>query len=822
MSRFLPLFLTAAMLFPALAAAQDSASSHSEVKPSNDNSIRIPAPAPGFSDENAGFIPPGTDPENKLIIPFFKHLAADQQQFWRGATDRSSPDSKALIPAAAFTGLLVASDRWITQQVPDSSHPVQRSQNISDYAMFSLVGAATGTFLWGQVTHDDHLSEAGLLSGEAAFNSTAITYLLKGITQRPRPMDANGSATFFQGGSSFPSEHAALAWSVASVFAHEYPGPLTKVLAYGLASSVTVARVTGKQHFASDALVGSALGWYFGRQVYRAHHDTTLGGAPWGSFVPDDLLSHAPKAIASPYVPLDSWVYPVYDRLIALGRVKTAFAGMRPWTRIECARLLEQRQEQFPQTDEAPDEAARLYRTLENEFAIETQQMEGSERVQVVVDSIYTRVTGISGTPLNDSFHFGQTLVNDYGRPYGEGVSSATGIEGHVVLGPVAFSLRGEYQQAPSSPLYASSTVQAISQVDGAPLTPNPTASTARARILESTAALRLGNVQLSFGKQSASLGPTRSGSLLLSNNAEPFTMLRVDSVSPYEIPLVSRLLGPIRSEFFIGQLNGQRWVFDGTRFMGPTLDPQPYIHGEKISFQPTSNLEIGMGVTAMFSGPGLPFTWSNFLRTYYSHKTNLADNPGKRFSAFDFTYRVPGLRKWLTVYADSLVVDEVSPLGSTRPSINPGLYFPQVPKIPRLELRVEGLKTTHSGVFSGSPGFVYTDRRYRSGYTNDGNLLGSWIGRAGIGGQTWATYHFSPRNSLELSFRHVEVDHAFLQGGRANDFSVTSHYMIRPDICLSTFVQFEAWKFPLLSPVGQTNVSASFQLEYSPKWRLR
>ena len=46
------------------------------------------------------------------------------------------------------------------------------------------------------------MSETGLLSGEAAINSTGISYLLKAITQRPRPLEDNGNGTFFQGGHS--------------------------------------------------------------------------------------------------------------------------------------------------------------------------------------------------------------------------------------------------------------------------------------------------------------------------------------------------------------------------------------------------------------------------------------------------------------------------------------------------------------------------------------------------------------------------------------------------------------------------------------------
>ena len=70
-----------------------------------------------------------------------------------------------------------------------------------------------------------------------------------------------------------------------------------------------------------------------------------------------------------------------------------------------------------------------------------------------------------------------------------------------------------------------------------------------------------------------------------------------------------------------------------------------------------------------------------------------LVNNPGKRVSAADFSYRIPGLRNWLTLYMDSMVWDEISPIGSTRAAVNPGIYLPQLPKIQKLELRAEGIQ---------------------------------------------------------------------------------------------------------------------------------
>jgi len=46
--------------------------------------------------------------------------------------------------------------------------------------------------------------------------------------------------------------------------------PLTSLFVYGLASAVSASRITGKQHFPSDVLVGSAIGWLEGMYVYAS------------------------------------------------------------------------------------------------------------------------------------------------------------------------------------------------------------------------------------------------------------------------------------------------------------------------------------------------------------------------------------------------------------------------------------------------------------------------------------------------------------------------------------------------------------------------
>lgn len=774
--------------------------------------------------ESQEWLSPGTDPENRLVSPFVKHLVQDQRQFWTSPARLHTNDLKWILPAAGVAAAFVASDSWWSKQVPLSHEAT--SKKVSDYGLYSLVGLGGASFLLGHIRHDDQLSEAGLLSGEAALNAAAVAFAFKEVAQRERPYQGNGHGNFFAGGSSFPSMHSTIAWSVAGVWAHEYPGWASQLAAYGLASAITMTRVTAKQHFPSDVIIGSALGWYFARQVYRAHHDPELGGSGWGTVFDKDTgeKTRSPNNMASPYVPLDSWIYPGLERLIALGYLQSNILGIRPWTRLACARLLQDAEEKFADDGVEEGAAGNLYAALTSEFKPEIARLNGDANVGAHVDSLYTRMTGISGTPVRDGYHFGQTIVNDYGRPYWSGFNNVTGITADAEAGPVSIYLRGEYQHAAAMPSESPQTLAATAAADFTPPLANGNGEVNRFALLDSMASFTINNLQISAGVQSAWLGPGEFAPFLMSNNAAPFPMVKIDDVVPHEIPAISRVLGPVRAEFFIGQLSGQRWeycivpscqTYPGyPDVVGPSISPQPFIHGEKISFQPTPNFEFGMGITAMFGGPGLPVTFRNFFRTYYVHSSTAANNPGKRISQADLTYRIPGLRNWLTFYMDSLVVDEVSPIGSTRANVNPGIYMPRIPKIPKLELRAEGINESRNKEFPA--GFVYADyRRFLSGYTNNNYLLGSWIGRAGRGGEGWLKYSLTPRNTIQVGYRLQIVSPKFIQGGRLADYSASSNFMLSREVAFSGLLQYEQWSFPALSAQAQSNVTASFQMTY-------
>jgi hypothetical protein len=553
-------------------------------------------------------------------------------------------------------------------------------------------------------------------------------------------------------------------------------------------------------------------------------------GSTVSTALPDDnVKARNPANMASTYVPLDSWVYDAISRLAALGYVQTDFAGQRPWTRMECARLVSEAGERAAENSQGEAEA--LYHSLANEFALELRREDGAPNNGFQVESIYSQALGIAGMPVTDGYHFAQTITNNFGRPYGEGTNSYSGAALRAQTGWLAFYLRGEYQTSGATLQPSSKAQAAIAQADfTATAADGPLSGVSRFELLDAYLSVIFKNNQLSFGKQSLWWGPGYGEAMLVSNNAPPITMLRYDRVSPFKLPGFLGFIGPIRLQFFIGQLSGQQFVNiplgngqEDTHVVGTpgvSLQPQPYIHGEKISIKPTPNLELSASRTTIFGGPGFPVTLGSFFNSFFStagaNNGGISNDPGDRRVAFDMQYRIPGLRDWLTFYCDTFTDDEFFPLAyPTHSAWSPGIYLPKLPYLHKLDFRAEGAITPER-LF---PGFFYFNAHYLSGYTNDRQLIGSWVGRQGSGYQLWSTYWLSGRSTVQVGYRTQWVDHSFLQGGWLRDINANTNLALNANFSVQAGVQYERWQFPLLSPAPVSNITTSVQLSYTPRW---
>jgi len=141
-----------------------------------------------------------------------------------------------------------------------------------------IIAAVPATFYVASLIRKNSYDQgSALLAGEAVVDDTVLMVVIKSITQRLRPTDVaakgNFSDTFFQSskspfgkGTSFPSGHALMSFSVATVFARRYrQHRWVPYVAYGLAGVLSFSRVTTGAHFPSDVFIGAALGYAIAR-----------------------------------------------------------------------------------------------------------------------------------------------------------------------------------------------------------------------------------------------------------------------------------------------------------------------------------------------------------------------------------------------------------------------------------------------------------------------------------------------------------------------------------------------------------------------------
>lgn len=531
------------------------------------------------------------------------------------------------------------------------------------------------------------------------------------------------------------------------------------------------------------------------------------------------------------YVPLDSWVYGAIDRLHALGFLDTAYLDMKPYTRLSISHMLQASEDSVAAS--GSDEAKGLQDALEATFPQNWPEDDLPSRPAIHAESVYSRADGIAGTPLRDSFHLGQSIVNDYGRPYEQGFNAMNGFSAAGSKGRFSVYARGEYQHAPGAAGYNQVLATQLATLDQVPYATNPNQATIPLgpigqtdvfRLIEAYATYSLGGNQVSFGKLDHWLSPALGGSFAFGNNSESPYVFQIDRVEPLSIPLLSRLIGPVRYLFFVGSLQGH-------------TDPNdPWMHVEKISFKPTPDLEFGFERTVIWGGRGhVPITFGTFYKSFTSlqnvsaaEKFSNAD-PGARFGAFDFSYRLPFLRRRVTLYTDSFAHDDTNPVSAPRrAAIRPGIYLARLPGAPRFDFRVEAASTDPPTSRSTKGMFLYQEGVQLQGYTIKGLLMGDPIGREDKGGQAWLTYHLSPREQVEFTYKQVKAAKDFIEYGTTqNSYQVSVVKRLRPEVELRAHVQREAWRAPIFDvsegqrPRNHVDTSIAVQVTWFPRLRL-
>lgn len=202
-----------------------------------------------------------------------KRVLRDQEDIWLFPLQLAH--GHYLLPTLAVVGTsagLIAADPYVMPYFRKHAGNLADVNNAFDG---NITAAATAIaplslLLIGYARHDTYAVKTSLLAGEAYLNGAIVDLALKEITQRTRPSGVGpGTAfndTFFRGGSSFPSGHATGAFAVATVIAQRYKSRRwVPFAAYGVATAISLSRISTKNHFPSDVFVGATLGFAIAR-----------------------------------------------------------------------------------------------------------------------------------------------------------------------------------------------------------------------------------------------------------------------------------------------------------------------------------------------------------------------------------------------------------------------------------------------------------------------------------------------------------------------------------------------------------------------------
>lgn len=254
------------------------------VDDSNQNQTRTsqtttPQTAPETQDRRDEIYYPGdTEHVKPLARKLFFNILLDQREIWTSPFRMHSKDAKWWIAFGAVTAALIATDHKTINTFRNSQGQITWGNNLSKIgASYTLLPLVAGFYTYGVLRDDPKPREVGVLGAEALIDSLIVVQILKPIAGRVRP-DASGERSrFFDGGDSFPSGHAITTFAIASIIGHEYGHTkVVPIVAYGLATAVSLSRFAAQRHFASDIFVGAAMGWFIGRYVYRTHMDHAI------------------------------------------------------------------------------------------------------------------------------------------------------------------------------------------------------------------------------------------------------------------------------------------------------------------------------------------------------------------------------------------------------------------------------------------------------------------------------------------------------------------------------------------------------------------
>ncbi len=390
-------------------------------------------------------------------------------------------------------------------------------------------------------------------------------------------------------------------------------------------------------------------------------------------------------ALVSTNVPLDHWSYNAVEKLANYGFIDSSMLTIKPLSRIEMARHIGRAMYTLEHTKGSPEILESILERLKKEFREEL----------IFIGILDAPYSDSSLKPIEDPYvgylyaQDGPDLENRRGDVFRQGSNYRAGFASRArLLDTAAFYLHPEYVDS--------------TQNDG------------NVDLIEAYGKVMVGSLEIEAGKDSLWWGPGHHGSIIMSNNAQPFTLLKVTNPQPLQLPWIFRYVGPFKGQWFLAQLEEDRDI------------PEAKLTGLRLNIKPLPTFELGVSRVIMFGGQGAPGV--DLFDYVMMFLTRSEQGENNQLAGVDASFLMPlwenKLLRSVRIYADLAGEDEAAGWPSKWGELL-GLQLNDVLKTGRTDLRIEYA----NNMISGLADVFYEHSLYTSGYTYKGRVIGHHMG---------------------------------------------------------------------------------------------
>lgn len=459
-------------------------------------------------------------------------------------------------------------------------------------------------------------------------------------------------------------------------------------------------------------------------------------------------------SLNSANLPLDSPYYLYLEKLTGLGLLHVT-PGAKPYTRMQIAKwILDVKAAIVDLAQELPRYVQTMIAELETEFSKELAIIQGAEEQNQIE---FRRLA------WSAAYYDGQTLSQSYTKSSYQPLNiNNNGDQLALKFNfRISFSLEGEIND---HLLISLSPELGCNEDD-------------RYLLNLESGYLKTGfnNLSLQLGKESMWWGHSRRGSLILSNNSRPQTMVKLSNIEPLKLHGWFSLLNEMDATFFISEPDCYRSDVTETSFIGGRLD-----------FSPTKNFTFAVGLTSIVGGKGRSIGWDDLGDFLLGKNANTVDaERWNSIAGFDFAWRLPKINN-LILYGEIYGEDQAGsfpPLPSKIAGVW-GIYFPRLSVDGSWDLLLEGATT--SAVW-------YRHWVYNDGYVFRNQIIGDAMG---CDSERWLIRlnQYRPDGVLvAFNYEYLAMNRSAADSKTLHSLWITGRSRICPDIALTSTIGWSA-----------------------------